>query len=764
MFQKSIFLTTLIFVYTVLYAQQPIGAWKILGKYKNATSLSVSQGNVYAANGVFMYKLNADDRSIEYYDKINGMNDVGSSMVKYAPPSGTLIVAYNNGNIDLFRNGKFTNMSQLKNNVNITTSKKINHIEVFENTAFLSCEFGVQTLNLQNNTFKETFLFNRNNTPIKVNATAYNNGYLLAATDKGLYIGNYAGSNLMDFNNWLLVNSSSNTANTIVRAVTKHQNGFLASIDDKIYFIETNNTARIFSEHAGWKGFAIASNGSRIFATLGTGTQATQVSEIIENRPLQTINDALIQAPRGIELHDKLFIADNTNDILIYDFVSVTAYKPSGPPTDIAWRLKAKNGQLWVVQGVFIGGFIPIDDKLNFYNYINGEWKEYTNTVAPATEQCSHYTSVEILPERNRVFIGSGSGSGGLVEYDTKNNLFTVHTTNSSLQDISGSGSYRVYGLAYESSKNKLWMTNYYVSNSISAYDLNNGSWKSFNVPNTANLNMVIDQSGNKWIDLPNTDGVLVFNENNFANDNDNKSRIIQSGESNGNLRDNEANCITVDKENVVWIGGKNGITLFDCGSQVFSSNCKGRTPVVNHNGFNSLLFDNETVNAIEVDEANRKWIGTNSGLWLLSSDGEKEIYKFTSENSPLISNEISDLKIDNTTGILYIATSKGIVTFQSDAVIAKNELSCKDIIVYPNPVKPDYSGIIAIRGLVENTHVKITDISGAKVFETTSLGGQAVWDGNDYNGRRAASGVYTAYCAKPDGTDACVVKIFFVH
>jgi len=186
----------------------------------------------------------------------------------------------------------------------------------------------------------------------------------------------------------------------------------------------------------------------------------------------------------------------------------------------------------------------------------------------------------------------------------------------------------------------------------------------------------------------------------------------------------------------------------------------------VEANGIAGELLGNENIKTIAVDGGNRKWFGTNNGVFVQSSDGESQIHVFHAKNSPLFDNQIIDIGIDHAEGEVFIATNKGILSYKGEATEG-GRLHSNNILVFPNPVRPEYQGPIAIRGLAENALVKITDINGFLVFETRAIGGQALWDGNDLNGKRASTGVYLVFStATPDflEPDSSVTKIMFIN
>ncbi len=207
-------------------------------------------------------------------------------------------------------------------------------------------------------------------------------------------------------------------------------------------------------------------------------------------------------------------------------------------------------------------------------------------------------------------------------------------------------------------------------------------------------------------------------------------------------------------------------MVMFECGGAAFDSDvCRGvhRKVVVDDNV--AFLLETEDVYAIETDGGNRKWFGSRNGIFVQSPDGEDQIIRYTTENSPLYDNTIIDLEFDPLTGIMWIANNKGLQSIKTETLGAEDK-HASEVYAYPNPVRPDYVGPIAIKGLVNDASVKITDINGRLVYETTALGGQAIWDGNDYNGRRADTGVYLVFSSGGPafGTpDSFVSKIFVV-
>ena len=229
-----------------------------------------------------------------------------------------------------------------------------------------------------------------------------------------------------------------------------------------------------------------------------------------------------------------------------------------------------------------------------------------------------------------------------------------------------------------------------------------------------------------------------------------------------GNLPDLFVRSLAKDKDGAIWIGTNQGVAVvYNPGSVFDGTNYDAQKVIIEQDGYAQYLLETENVNAIAIDAANRKWFGTaNGGLFLMSADGTKQLLNFNTENSPLPSNNITDIAVNDVTGEVFIGTDKGLISYQGDAT--EGGETCEDYLVFPNPVLHNYNGPIAIKGLINNADVKITDVAGNIVFHTKANGGLATWNGMNYKGERAQTGVYIVYVSNEDGTQTCTTKMLF--
>jgi len=475
-------------------------------------------------------------------------------------------------------------------------------------------------------------------------------------------------------------------------------------------------------------------------------------------------NSTFVKNPaQANRIGSDFWIADSTTGLIKFSTGTYTSYSPNSPYSIALGDMQFAQHTLWASAGSVSANWLAQNNKNGVFRFFNNSWDNFNSANIPAFDSLPDIISIVFDARANAVWLGSFGG--GLMQLK-EDKSFAIFKQNSPLQSPPGQpGVYNVSGLALDANNN-LWISNYGSGQQLHVRKAD-GNWRSFSAPFTlagnAVAEIVIDAVDQKWIASPGGNGLICFNHGtSIDNPSDDKWKLFRSGIGNGNLPDNNVLSLAKDRNGFIWVGTANGIGIIPCTQAVFSNSpCEAVLPIVQSGNFNGFLFNGERVQAIAVDGADRKWIGTKNGVWLISSDGEKTIYHFTEDQSPLLSNDIRKISIDGATGEVFFSTSKGICSFRSTATEGTTEN--QNVLVFPNPVPPGYTGPIAIRGVVENAIVKITELNGRLVYQANALGGQVTWNGSDYTGKRAASGIYLVLITDKERKAKLATKIIFL-
>ncbi len=746
-----------------LFAQdKPIGQWQSHLPYNTAVSIAKDDVRLYVATRYSFYTYTFGSEELEAFSKVNGMSDIGVSKIAYDRETGSAIIAYSNSNIDIYRDGTFYNIPDLKLK-SVTGSKEINDIYTINGQAILSTDIGIIVLNLDRVEVKETYSFSRNSENIPITSlTEYNNNYY-AATPNGLYKAPMSGINLQDFSAWDALDTSRNLI-----SIAKAKDKIFTATIDSLFVLESDTFRYLYSNDSAMKnldagidciwvvenlpdftGKAKRLNTEYIFTdSFGTDGYANEILDVADADSTKWIANVVTGLKKRTRKGEP--------------FGTVL---PNGPGGIASFDIYVDNKELAVAHGGYDDKYIPSFNGSGFSTYEDGEWKNYgLPYYAPFGDSVRDFTHITKGGD-GTVYAGSAQSGlfilkpDGSYEYYKQNSFIDPSSTGETL--------YRISGIAFDNN-GVFWATVYGGTPNELIARTEDGQWYTYSVPIPRNPNhsaahLLIDDANQKWFAAPNGGGVIVYDDNQTPETQVDDTYIqLLAGEGSGGLPNNEVLSLAKDKDGAIWIGTQDGIGIVNCPSLVIERECESEVRVVQFDDFAGFLFQNEQVNTIAVDGANRKWIGTNNGVWLIAPDGDEIIERFTSDNSPLPSDIVIDIAVDGVTGDVYIGTELGLVSYKGTAVDGGRENS--ELITYPNPVPSGYEGTIAIKGFVENADVRITDISGQLVYRTTALGGQAVWNGKDYTGRRPQSGVYLIYATNKDGSQTMTGKMVFME
>jgi hypothetical protein len=752
------FLGLTIFTFSIK-AQIPVGSWRDHLPYSHCKKVMQIKDKFFCATDLNIFTYSTTDNSFEKLSKISGLSDMGIACMDYSYAKEILVIAYNNGNIDLINNNNIFNIADLKSK-NITGSKQANQIYFLDDFAYICYSFGIMVVDLVKKEIKDTYIIGIPGENYEVNALTSNGTYFYAATRKGIFKALVNDPYLVNFNRWQHMDDIEGSYDAF---------DHICSFQDKIIVgkVAPSGGDPLFIYSGGiWNPFPLTLQSAvkeiRIFEDHIVLTAQGHVYVLNNNFQIQ--HEFIYSNPNSTVFNDNtLWIADNEYGLIKKTITSGDPVMifPNGPWESDVNNMTYQNGAIVATGGGVDQSWGNLYRKGKLFSFKDEVW---TNT---RNEDAFDYILSTADPVDQSV-VYAGSWGNGIYVYQNNTIITNYSINNSSLQStVAGDQIVRIGGIVFDS-ENNMWVANSGVSSPISVRKAD-GSWKSFAYGSYLNVNTIgaihIDRSNQIWTVLPRMQGLFVFDTNGTI-DNADDDRYLKFkpldyyNESISNIF-----CVTSDRDGTVWVGTDKGPVMYSNPEDVLDGQTTGSQITIKRQdaatGYD-ILLGTETINCITIDGANRKWFGTEKGgAFLFSADGQTQIYHFNTDNSPIFSNTIRTIAVHDKTGEVFFGTDLGIISFRTIATAPNEDFS--EAYVFPNPVRPEYSGDIIVSGLVYNTSVKITDISGNLVYETKSQGGQAIWDGKIRSGRRAATGVYLIFLTNEDGSATRVIKLLMV-
>lgn len=444
---------------------------------------------------------------------------------------------------------------------------------------------------------------------------------------------------------------------------------------------------------------------------------------------------------------------------------------PEGPASNHFYRLYMHGGKLYSV-----AGFWAQENNAGFPGEVhvwNGQnWSEFEQ---PTSQMIGHdyidLLCMDFDPKKEgHVMVGA---KGGVYEFQGGKFIKHYGRQNSVLESGVNSDNYTIVSTLKYTDNGDLWVLNSMVDNPIWKIEHGSGNWVNYphpemSTPAKYNLVSLLQSRNNK--------NIMWFANNyymenrlyayDFVND-----KLVGHGP---NFTNEDGTVITPimvyalaeDLDGNVWIASSNGPFYISSADAIAGNDAFIQHKVPRNDGTNlaDYLLSDVKTRCIAVDGANRKWMGTENGVFLISSDCNTLLQHFTTENSPLPSNTVYDICVDDNSNMVYFATERGLCSYASDATEPSEEMTKDNVYAYPNPVTPEYTGKITIVGLSFNADVKIVTSNGALVNQGRSTGGSYQWDGRDLKGKRVASGVYMVQAATETGDKGVVCRIAVVN
>ncbi len=767
-------LIVLLILSPTVFAQIGTGQWRLHVPSLSARDVAASNNKVFTAfqNGVSEYDLSSSELSV--WDAVNGLSDITVSCLGASTANNSVFIGYENGNIDKIKDNQVTNIPAIKL-AQIQGSKKIYAIREYQGYMYIATGFAIVKIDPVKNEVRDTYYPTDGNAAI-IDVALFNDT-IYALTKDRMYRGY--------LNNVALASSSQWSTDSRVPILSADNYQELEYVNGNLFLLFRADDYGVDTV------FQLTPTGVINTVTEAFPMEINSIS-VVNNRLAFNYVGATIVYESNFSYHELIvtasgfdlnprnviftgghyYVADGNNGLVKAKNGGMERIAFSGPPRNDFYALDWQKGKLAAV----CGGITGITQNYNFrglYTFEDEEWqlKDRDNqTLWGGGAKIYDYLSVAINPKnKDEMAVGTFSfvplslidASGNVVDTLTPVNSI-LETTNV------GIGQSMVSGLQYDEDGN-LWILNG-GGNKPLKVKMTDGNWQEFDFGPNAKTNysgrLVIDYNGHKWFGIRNN-GLFGLHDNGTPMDvSDDQYIQLNSGASTGALPSDEVTAIAVDFDNEIWIGTDAGFAILYNSESAFGAspgNYNAQQVKLDFEGNVEIFLGTTHVTDIEVDGANRKWFGTaNSGIILVSADGQEIIEQHTMENSPLISNVIIDLEIDHSTGELFIVTDLGLVSYRTDATYEDPNYS--NVKVFPNPKRPDYNGPITIQGIRYDSDVKITDVAGNVVYKTTSNGGTATWDGKTLQGEPAATGVYLIWTAPNEGKGRKVGKVLIVN
>jgi TSS9, PorZ, N-terminal beta-propeller domain len=741
--------------------QTPVGSWSDHLVYNTADRIAVGSNDVYASTGSSLIIYNKTYAELKKMSRIDGLTETGISTIAWSEENKTLIIAYSSANIDLLKNNTIYNLPDISRKF-MSGNKSINKIRTEGRYAYLACSFGIVVADLIKKEIYDTWQPGNGSETNEVWDIAFSNTKIYAATAAGIYSADLSNTGLSYYGNWDLENNLPVPVGNYTCLIYSGNRLYANLTDplssgDKIYSLD--GTGTLFSFTSGIFNKSFDSSPTGFSVSSGSSVKCYDMNGTL-TRTISSYGWGTPYISQAITDGSDIWIADKNSGLVrgvnMTDFSALTL---PGPISNNAFYISSNDGKTTIC-----GGATDVS-----WNNQNRPFQVSIdeNNLWSSIQSATITDPIRALSEPgNSSHLFVASWGGGLLEYQNNSLVKQYNDANSPLQTIIPGRPYvRICGLAMDKSKN-LWITQTQVQGSIKVLK-QDGTWivnpLTIDAPTIGDI--IITSKGQKWIILPRGSGLYILDDNNTPDvfsDDRYKKLLVQDTE---NQVISYIYSLAEDLDGNIWVGTDQGPVIYFNPENVFDSDLKAsRIKIPRNDGTNlaDYMLKTETITCMAVDGANRKWLGTaSSGVYLLSADGTTQIKSFNEQNSPLLSNSIVTLAVDNKTGDVWFGTSKGVQSYRGDATAGGERFT--RVYTFPNPVREDYSGNVTITGLIKDSQIRITDISGNLVFETVSDGGEATWNLKTYNGRRIATGVYLVFCASRDGSQSYVTKMLVI-
>ena len=754
--------------------------WNGHFSYNNSIDTSIGNGKIFTAseNAIYIYSTSTDQ--LEEISTIDGLSGDFISNIHYSSNFNKLLIGYENGLlqiVDFNSDSVLTIYDIIEKETIAPNKKKINELTEFGDIIYIATDYGISLYDLNLLEFGDSLFIGVGGSQQKVNQTIIGDNYLYATIpDFGGIKRVSLDLDIINYQNWDIFHTGN------FNFILNLNEGFIFTDENSVFLSQGNSYVEVISLPQPINDIVI--NDGRIIITTENKIFIYDSNFDLTN---SSINSSLFNTTFNSSAlyNDNIYIATSKKGLLKINLNNIQqnySILPVGPLNNNVFSINSLYGNLWATFGDYTNTYNPYPLKRRGVSHLtNNIWSNINVDSIP--EKAVNLNNISINPfNLDNVFISSYHG--GLLEISGES-LSLYDESNSSLESLVTSdisyNSIRISSSVFDDS-GMLWLMNSRVDSPLKSYNLDTNQWSSYDftqiIADGQNdelgfSDIVIDGNGTKWIGGLNS-GLIGFNENGGnplikkLNDNDT-----------GNLPSSYVKSLAIDNNNHLWIGTIKGLRVLYNTSNFFNTNVATQQIVIEEDGIYKELLEQQFISDIKVDGSNNKWVGTiGSGIFYFSQNGQQTIYHFTKDNSPLPSNNINDIALDFVNGLVFIATDKGLVSFDSGGSSTSSTL--EDSYVYPNPVRPSFNmdiEKIKIAGITDDINIKITDISGNLVAEANSNvnsryngfnlevdGGIAYWNGKNLANRTVSSGVYIVMLSNLNTYETKVLKIMIIR
>ncbi|HIO59761.1 MAG TPA: hypothetical protein EYN28_06255 [Flavobacteriales bacterium] len=785
----SILLCTALTVFEITgQTNRPVGAWKDYFPYREVLEVatgerSEGQSVAFARTELAVFEVESATNLVKRYSKVQGLSQSNPTAIGWHGGSEILLIGYSNGNIDLVTNAGTYNMPDIFTS-NLIADKGVRGVYVFGDFAYFTCGFGVVVIDLLKFEVKDTWFITGQQDLREILDLHLNTDEWVVCTDAGIFSASTSHPFLSSAEAWTRWEDLPESPDSYVSSLAFFGNDILVHIGNgsqaRLWKKDFSENWELFPE---WLPDGEPLWGLDVFQDQTNSLQDTLLigrccgierydSNYNLISPINEIGDWMQVRDVAFDVSGAgvIWIASRIGGLLRNvedgEGLSNEMFAPSGPPNSDVRKIDCWNHNLWFATGGVDGSWTNNYNSVGTHGFVDGKWLEVESLESENEILGIRDLMTVSIDPLNPGHIMFSSFEEGLIEVLDGEMVNIYNESNSTISEGNFGGSFRtgVVGVDYDY-KGNLWITNPFTNNPLQLRTID-GTFVEMDLGNDLGPNdlvgeVMVTRDGYVWVILPRGGGLLVFDSNGTPSiTTDDDWRFLNTDTDNGKLPSNYVYALEEDLDGEIWVGTGSGPAIFYRSESIFNTEMSSASQIlIQQDGNYQYLLETETVNSIIIDGGNRKWLGTaGSGVYVLSDDGLTIEHHFSSENSPLPSNNITDIAINQANGEVFVATSRGTISYLGEAT--NWDSSMENMFVFPNPVGPNYDGNITIDGLDYESTVHITDAAGRLIATVPSMGGRAVWDGKLSDGNLAPYGVYLIFATDHEGKTSATTKL----